>query len=96
MPYLIKLFVIKKEFKGTFLLCRNQSGDHGYATAQTETAALAHPTPSDTEPTLAASVSLVAESTAVDREAAVSGADSVLPMSLVCWLVFFILGIIVY
>jgi hypothetical protein len=73
---------------GTSLLCRNQSGDHGYATAQTDTAALANPS-GGTEPTLAAPVSLVAESTAVVREAAAVGADSALPMSLVCWLVFY-------
>jgi hypothetical protein len=82
--------------RGTSLLCRNQSGDHGYATAQTETAALANPSPGDTEPTLAASVSLVVESSADDREAAVVGADSALPMSLVCWLVFLIIGIFLY
>jgi hypothetical protein len=69
---------------GTSILCRNQSGDHGYATAQTN-----NPTPGGTEPTPAASVSLVVESSADDREAAVVGADSALPMSLVCWLVFF-------
>jgi hypothetical protein len=74
---------------GASLLCRNQSGDHGYATAKTDTAALANTTRGDTEPTLTAPVSLVAESTAVEREAATVGADSALPMSLVCWYVFF-------
>jgi hypothetical protein len=36
------------------------------------------------------------ESSAVDREAAVVGADSALPMSLVCWLVFLFLKIVMY